>query len=144
MALTTPERPAESDGVAADAAVLPAKWFKFVVTDGVDCKQPGIYEWKIEAQGGQIYIGKYTRINRPRRAFAVNVAHILGGEPYRKCNPDGFRRIHHALAQAVRNGDTVTLTILENPPRHEINRREQELIAERGTLNGPQMSISKR
>jgi hypothetical protein len=50
---------------------------------------------------------------------------------------NSFRRIHRELAEAVRQGRRVTLTILENPPEGELGRREQELIRERGTLNGP-------
>jgi hypothetical protein len=59
----------------------------------------------------------------------------VNGLPYRKGKPDGFRRIHIELAQAVRSGRRIELIILENPPLADINRRERELIAERGSLN---------
>ena len=69
---------------------LPADWSTFVVADGVDCKLPGIYEWKIDGRSGMTYIGKYTRISRPKREYEVNVAHLLAGQDYRKSNPNGF------------------------------------------------------
>lgn len=122
---------------------LPADWFTFVVADGVDCKLPGIYEWRIDGRSDRTYIGKYTRISRPKRAYSLNVAHLLANEPYRKSSPKGFRRIHRALAEAKSQGCSITLTILENPPLAGINRREQELIGERGTLNGPMLPIAE-
>ena len=112
---------------------LPRSWFEFRIADGADCSRPGLYEWHIEGVGR--YIGKFKRINRPRKEYGRNVARLINGLPYRKGKPDGFRRIHVELAQAVRSGRRIELTILENPPLADINRRELELIAERGSLN---------
>lgn len=95
------------------------------------------YEWKID--GVCTYIGKYRSISRPKRAYSLNVARLLNNRPYRKSKPDQYRRIHRELAEAVNHGRQVTLTILENPPQHMINRPERELIEERGTRNGTEM-----
>lgn len=106
-----------------------------MVAEGVDTLRPGLYEWHIEGVGR--YIGKYKRIRRPTREYWRNVVRLLAGRNYRKGEPDGYRRIHRELAAAFREGRAVTLTILENCPPGEIDRRERELIAERGDLNGP-------
>ena len=89
-----------------------------------------------------VYIGKFKRIRRPTREYDLNVERLLDGRPYRKNKPDSFRRVHRELAEARSNGLAVTLTILENPPLHDINRRERELIDERGTLNGNRITSS--
>jgi hypothetical protein len=110
---------------------LQRDWCLYIVNSGVDVKAPGIYEWRIE--GGEIYIGKYSHIRRPTRAYRSNVTRLLSGKPYR--SGGDYRRVHHALAKAVQAGKTITLTILENVLDDQINRRERELIGERGTLN---------
>jgi hypothetical protein len=112
---------------------LPRSWFELRIADGADCSRPGLYEWHIEGVGR--YIGKFKRINRPLKEYGRNIVRLVSGLPYRKGKPDSFRRIHIELAQAVRSGRRIELTILENPPLADINRREQELIAERGSLN---------
>jgi hypothetical protein len=114
---------------------LPKDWYEYVVIDGVDEARPGIYEWNIDGRG--IYVGKYKRIGRPLKEYGRNVHNILNGKPYRRSKPDAFRRIHHELAQAHREGRRIRLTILENVDLLRINERERELIAERGSLNAP-------
>jgi hypothetical protein len=114
--------------------VLPPDWFTHVVADGVDPNRPGIYEWRIDGVG--VYIGQYGRIRRPTKEYGRNVARLLMGQPYRSGTSAGFRPIHRALADAVQKGRGITLTILENAEPDNINRRERELTAERGTLNG--------
>jgi hypothetical protein len=94
---------------------------------------PVFYIWTIEDAG--VYVGKYKNIHRPRREYRRNVERLLSGEPYRKNKPDKFRRIHHALANAVREGKRLTLTILENPLPENLNARERELILKIGNLN---------
>jgi hypothetical protein len=118
----------------ASSIFLPAEWFDYVRADHINEAKPGIYEWRIEGTG--VYIGKYTWISRPTKEYAKNVLRILNGLPYRPKNPNGFRRIHRALVQAHREGRKITLTILENVEPSNLNQREHELIAERGTLNG--------
>ena len=115
---------------------LPSSWYHLVVRDGVDQGQPGIYEWHIEGVGS--YIGKYGRIRRPTREYGRNVTRLLNRRPYRRANPTGFRRIHYELADAHTRRRKITLIILENVPLLiDRNRREQELISDRGALNDP-------
>jgi hypothetical protein len=108
-----------------------------IIVDGVNLDRPGIYEWRITYPdfSKQIYIGKYTRGNRPTREYRRNVERLLHGRPYRKNNPDGFRLIHRESAQAALNGREIVLTVLENVPPEDLFRRERELIESRGTLN---------
>jgi hypothetical protein len=66
------------------------------------------------------------------------VIKIITGKPYRPNKPTGFRYIHKVLHESHVNKRQITLKILENAePGEEQNRRERELIKERGTLNGP-------
>lgn len=130
--------PAEIELATANVVTpwrLPPGWYAYVVAEGACEDVPGIYEWRIEGIG--TYIGKFKRIRRPTREYGCNVVRLLNERPYRKGSPLGFRRIHRELAQAVRVGWLITLTILENPPVADLNRREAQLIRERGTLNGP-------
>lgn len=54
---------------------------------------------------------------------------MLARLPYRKGNPDGFRKVHRALATAVLNGDRITLTLLRNVAADEdINDAERSSI----------------
>jgi ADP-ribosylglycohydrolase/protein-tyrosine phosphatase len=122
-------------GGALDAKVMPRRWHEYVVGEHIDRGKPGIYEWRIDGVG--TYIGKYKRISRPEREYGRNIARRLSNKPYRKSKPDNFRRIHVALAAAVRSGRKITLVILENVPEGDINAREQALIRERSAnLNG--------
>jgi hypothetical protein len=118
---------------AASLSRLPDGWFTLEMANGADCSRPGLYEWHIEGMGS--YIGKFKRIRRPTKEYGRNVLRLLRREAYRKSKPEGVRRIHHELAEAVRLGRRIRLIILENPPLREINRREQELIRDRGSLN---------
>ena len=131
-----PQDLAENEKTSA-RLLLQEDWFHLEIAPGVDCSKPGIYRWTIK--GGvsdEVYIGKYKHFNRPKLDYGRNVTHLRNGQSYRKSNPDGFRKIHEALANAVQEGHQITLTILENPSRADINRRERELIQEYGTLNG--------
>jgi hypothetical protein len=116
--------------------LLPEDWYTFVVAEGVDTKQPGLYEWHIEGVGS--YIGKYKSIDRPKKQYSRNVQNLLDGKPYRKSYA-AFRRIHHELAEAHKSEKKITLTILENCSPEEINARELLLIKERGRLNGSRL-----
>lgn len=114
---------------------LPAGWYCYRVNDGVDVNRPGIYEWRIDGMGS--YIGQYRWISRPTTHYGRNLIKLFNGLPYRKRSPDGFRRIHRALADAHRDGRRIELVIVENvESKIERNRRERELIALRGNLNG--------
>ncbi len=103
-------------------------WYEEISVPGVDPALPGIYEWRIEGVG--CYIGQYTRSSRPRREYGKNVANIEVGRPYRKGNPNGFRKVHHSLHKAMKTHKRITLTIFENCIDKVVrNRREQALIA---------------
>ena len=108
---------------------------RLVVPDGLSLERPGIYAWMIE--GGAVYIGRYTRKSRPLKEYDKNVRRIFLNEPYRPRKPTGFRHIHHALAQAVRDGRDIELRILENCSPDKLNYRERHWIAStaRGGLN---------
>jgi hypothetical protein len=108
-----------------------ACWYREIVKPGVNPMLPGLYEWRIEGVG--CYIGQYTHARRPRREYGLNVGRILTKRPYRKSKPEGFRQIHRELANAAEAGTPISLTLLENQvAKADRNRRERELIAERG------------
>jgi len=48
--------------------------------------------------------------------YRKNVVNILAGKPYRLNKPDGFRVIHRQMAEAVRAGHALRLTLLCNIP----------------------------
>ena len=94
---------------------------------------PLIYMWEIREPDGRLvgrYIGKAKAgARRPLKHYKRNVANILANKPYRSGNPSGYRRIHHALAEAERVGLQVTLQFVCNVAPHEnINEVEQKCI----------------
>ena len=105
------------------------------ITKGFDSSLPGLYEFHIDGVGSYIAQCK-TNISRRHEMYVRNVKNLLDGKPYRQNNPDGYRRIHRELARALRTGKTIRFILLENCPLADIYRRERELIARRGTLNG--------
>jgi len=113
---------------------LPLDWCTPIVAPGVDLAKPGIYKWEIEGDG--VYIGKYSKASRPTREYRRNVIRILNEK--KSHHPDGsFRRVHEALAQAVRDKRKITLTILANADKADLNRTEQQFIqSENANLNG--------
>jgi hypothetical protein len=120
----------------SDGDKLPDDWYSLTIAEGANRDLPGLYEFKIDGVGS--YIGKYTNFSERCKLYSRNVNNLLNKRAYRKGKPDGFRRIHRELADAFQAGKTIKLIILENQPRGErLNRREWELIMERGTLNGP-------
>jgi hypothetical protein len=109
-------------------------WYTYVVADGVNLALPGIYEWKIKGVGS--YIGKYTYISRPTKGYSRGVGRLLNNRPYRPLDPYGFRDIHYDLGEAHLEKRQIWLIILENVDPFYLEQRENELIADRGTLNG--------
>jgi hypothetical protein len=112
-------------------------------TNGTAGTQPLLYMWEIhDAQTGELrgrYVGKAVRgSRRPCSHYARNVRRLLARWPYRKGNPDGFRKVHRALAVAVLKGDRITLTLLRNVADDEdINDAERTTIQTMCcTLNG--------
>lgn len=122
---------------------LPKDWcLPATILAGVDPCLPGIYEWHIEGAG--VYIGQFSRIRRPTKEYRRNVVRLLNGKPYRKGNPDGYRRIHDELAMAHREGRRIELVVVENVPAEKINTREKELIAEHRVRLGDKLLNGKR
>ena len=114
-----------------------------LVTNGTDETRPLLYQWEIhDAKTGELhgrYVGKSSAgSRRPRKDYARNVRLLPGGLAYRKGKPDKYRSVHRALAEAVRNGDRITLTLLRNvAPGEDINEAERASIrALNRTLNG--------
>jgi hypothetical protein len=102
---------------------------------GVDQSRPLIYMWEIWAENGTLlgrYVGKASRgSRRPLSHYKRNVMNILDGRPYRKGKPDGYRRVHRMLAEAMSSGHRVRLSLLRNVEPHEsINQVERILIKE--------------
>lgn len=123
-----------------NAVTLPPDWYCEIVADGVCTEKPGIYQWEIEGAG--VYIGRYTKIGRPRHEYRRNVERILRKEPSH--HRDGkFRCVHRALVAAVNEKRCKILTILANAEPRDPNRDEQKYIhSERANLNGPGVTIN--
>lgn len=108
--------------------------FKIDNAANIASSQSLIYMWEIiSPTDGKLlgrYIGKSSKgTSRPLTHYSRNVANLLAEKPYRKDNPNGFRRIHHALANAVRNGSIVKLVYLSSIAEGEdINQRERYFI----------------
>jgi hypothetical protein len=121
-------------------SALPDGWYTLFVAEDVDTRKPGIYQWII---GDDSYIGKYSDIGRPTRHYGRIVERKRAGQKYRPSNPDGFRRVHLALYDAITKGRKVELRILENVEPARLQERETELIRQmQPTLNGPAGGIS--
>ena len=108
---------------------------------------PLIYMWEIREPGGLLvgrYIGKAKAgANRPLKHYKRNVANILASKPYRSGNPGGYRRIHHALAEAERRGLQVTLQFVCNVAPHEnINEVEQRWIRMQNCLGSEEWQLN--
>ena len=105
----------------------------------IDPAAPLIYMWEIHDQHGGLvgrYIGKaQAGARRPTKHYERNVNNILGGRPYRKGKPEGYRRVHRALAQAHEAGHAIRLYFLCNVGQEEdINVVEQRWIKEKNCL----------
>ncbi len=100
----------------------------------VDTERGLIYMWEIRDTKEDMLLGRYVGKSskgggRPLTHYTRNVTNLLAGKPYRKENPDGFRRIHHALADAARRGARITLVFLANiRDGDDINKLEREFI----------------
>ena len=111
------------------------------VRGNVDPSQPLIYLWEIIGPDGEVccrYVGKASRgAARPRTQYRRNVNNILAGRPYRKGKPDQFRAIHRRMAEAVRVGETMRLTLVCNVPLgQDINHLERFWQSHYGAVNG--------
>jgi hypothetical protein len=105
------------------------------VSRGVDPMKPCIYVFIIEGQ--DTYVGICTEPSRYKREYAKNVRNLLAGLPYRPAKPNGFRRVHRALAKAIETDQQkISLVLIENwDDRFSGLSRETELKNAIGTLN---------
>ncbi|WP_244298239.1 hypothetical protein [Aliivibrio finisterrensis] len=99
----------------------------------IDFNKPLIYMWQIYDLNGEVvgrYIGKAKNgAKRPLKHYKRNVERLLSGKPYRKSKPEGFRRVHIALANAVESGHNIQLSFLVNiGDGQDINEVESSLI----------------
>jgi hypothetical protein len=101
-------------------------WWELVVDDQVEMSLPGIYEWRICTE--YIYVGKSARLKRRILEYPNNVRKLLASMPYRRGKPTSFREVHHQLRYAYDHMMAVTVGVLENCDRSQLNQREQHWI----------------
>ena len=119
-------------------------WFDVEAPREVDLSGPGIYLWRI---GGEpCYVGKATSLGSRLAEHGNNVRKLPDGQPYRKGNPDGFRRVHRALAEARTAGERVVFRVMERcEPGEPLLARERHWIAViRPPLSGPSRPVGGR
>ena len=80
---------------------LSPSWYSLSVAPGASVDKPGLFEWRIDGVGS--YIGTFKQCDSRLKDFTRNMERLLNGEDYRPDDPDGFRRIHHELAKAIRS-----------------------------------------
>ena len=93
-----------------------------------------IYKWEVRDEVGNLvglYIGKAKGgAKRPTTHYRRNVNRLLAGKPYRLNNPEGYRKSHRALAEAVKLGHGIELSFVCNvAPDENIDQVEQRCIA---------------
>ena len=83
-----------------------------LVMPEIDLAKSGIVA--IIVDGGGIHIGKYTSLSTYIKELSQNVGNYIEGRPYRENNPDGFRRIHRALGEAVKVKAAISIVLMNN------------------------------
>lgn len=104
-------------------------WWRIQIDDTLNLYLPGIYEWRIGEES--VYVGKSKCLKLRLRHYPNNVRRLIAGQPYRKGKPVSFRDVHHELRVAHDRFLTVTVTILENCDKAELNERERYWIMRR-------------
>ncbi|EJL6339749.1 hypothetical protein EEJ34_13385 [Vibrio cholerae] len=104
-----------------------------VIYQGVNPDKALIYMWEIYDRSDVLvgrYVGKAKNgAKRPLKHYKRNVARLIAGQPYRKSNPNSYRVVHKALADAVDKNYVIKLYFLANINEGEdINQVEQTLI----------------
>lgn len=121
--------------------------FSYVATD-VKPHLALIYMWEIHDENKKLigrYVGKAKNgASRPLKHYKRNVSRLLKGKPYRKSNPNGFRKIHRALADATQmKGTSITLYLLENIScSSKIDDRERYWIDKKNTLGNESWQLN--
>lgn len=114
----------------------------------VDPTQALIYKWEIRDAVGNLiglYIGKAKGgAKRPTTHYRRNVNRLLAGKPYRAGNPEGYRKSHRALAEAVKLGHTVELSFVCNVlPGENIDEVEQRCITNYNSCGGAAWQLNQ-
>lgn len=104
-------------------------WWRDAIPEHIDLDQPGVYEWRIGHDS--IYIGKSARLSGRIREYPNNVRKLIAGEAYRRGNPTSYRAIHHELRAAHDRLLAVSVTVIENCRKDDLNKRERYWIATR-------------
>ena len=95
--------------------------------NGVDPNSPLLYRILIGEKF--CYIGCANSASRPEKAYRRNLQRMLGGRPYRKSNPDGFRLIHKRMFDAFHQGDPIVIELIRNVKRENKFSEEKAEIA---------------
>ena len=95
---------------------------------------PLVYCFRI---GADVYVGRSIEgPTRPLTHYKRNVQRLMAGKHYRASKPNKWRRVHHAMADAVRKGVSIRLEFYASS-LESINADKRRLIRELGaTLNG--------
>ena len=86
------------------------------------------------------YVSSHTQLAPPptRGFFLARTGRTVAGVPEWPRAPEpAIVKVPRSCCAVTEANCPAGPPILENPPEAEINRREQMLITERGTLNGP-------
>lgn len=113
----------------------------------IDVGKPLIYMWEIHSASGELigrYVGKAEGgEERPMTHYKRNVEKLLQGLPYKKGK--SFRRVHHALAEAVVKGHKIFLSYLCNvDPSDNIFQAEMRYIRELRCLDAAGFGLNGR
>ena len=106
--------------------------WEILIPSWVDENGAGILEFEIEALGS--YIAHSNCIRRRIREYQRVVRNLCGGLPYKPAQRE-YRRCHHYLCDAFREGRKVKVKAIENCSPGELNERWRHWIGQRGTLN---------
>ena len=101
-----------------------------------DETKPLIYAWFLQ---NHIYVGKSDDgASRPLKHYKRNVERYFRGEPYRPGNPNGWRKVHLAMIEAVKDGEEIRLKLVENVGDGEdiYQAEEHWRVALNADLNG--------
>lgn len=116
-----------------------------VEPENFDISLPYAYRWEIFTVSGEragVYIGIAGRNGPPvgysrTRRYWTNVENLLAGRPYASNPGRPYRKVHNALANAVKAGQRIVLTYLQNPADGErLDELERRLIREHDSF-GP-------